>query len=125
MREHLHTASGAPEIILNARLLYESGRYLESNSFHFCFSERFYPPAAAPVSHPQRGLEGRQLARDAVKTFMPQKALSKSAPVKAPEETQLGLHLAQRKKNKSLTFLEFGLCLVISPCPSVIILFSQ
>lgn len=46
-------------------------------------------------------------------------SLEKLAP--APEGIQLGLHLAQKKRNKILTSLEFGLSVIISLWPCVII----
>lgn len=48
-------------------------------------------------------------------------SLEKLAPARTPEGIQLGLHLAQKKRNKILTSLEFGLSVIISLWPCVII----
>lgn len=122
MWEHLWTASGAWEITaLRAR---RGWWHLEGKKkgIHFCFPELFSPLAAAGSQIPSRAVEGDG------KSFLAQwaeRALWRSSHHQNTWGMQLALHPAQRRENKLLTLLEFGLCRVIPPGLLVTHFFSQ
>lgn len=64
---------------------------------------------------PQQGLKGDG-STGVGRSSEPKKSSLEELPAaRTPGGMQLALHLAQRRKNRLLTFLEFGLYLVIPP----------
>lgn len=113
MWEHLWTASGAWEITSQPCMLQEGGGTWGQKEFISaslnCFPLWQHPGHGSPA-----GL-GREMAALEWEKLSPERALSSAPSSQNTWGMQLALHLAQRRTNKLLTSLHFGLCLVIPP----------